>query len=129
MIVFLNGTFDVGGCAGASPTGQTPCCPWYQGRYGTGPSSPYTALDLNLTNICVTTNVTLNITRNFYTACANRLRLSTQYGTFYDSGCITGTGTATATLPAGAIYLRYLVDGACSGSCGTDEWDILISCA
>jgi hypothetical protein len=128
MLVFLNGTFDVGGCAGASGL-QTPCCPWYQERSGSGPNTPYTALDFTLQNICVPADVSLTITRNFYSGCANRLKLSTQYGTFYDSGCFTGTGTASATLPAGATYLHYVVEGACAGSCLGDLWDILIECA
>jgi hypothetical protein len=47
----------------------------------------------------------------------------------YDSGCVTGSGSSSFTIPAGTKQVDIIVEGNCSNIAGSqDEWSISGNC-
>lgn len=137
-MTFANGRFYVGGtfvsCATNATTdvGCAPlCCPFDYHASGSGPDSPYQAAFQQIRDMCVATNVALNIGWDFGSTCANDLIVCANNTIILNTGCVTGSGGAAGVIvPAGTTKFTIYVAGACNAPSGsTDIWSVDIFCA
>lgn len=91
-------------------------------------SPPYTAYLRIIEHTCTSADYDITVTYDAFTIVGNRFIIQCNDVDVYNTGCVTGSGGATVTIPAGTSKILIQVDGSCSG--GTDDlWNLTISCA
>lgn len=110
-----------GGCA----TG----CPWNFNETGgnTTYSTEYLAFQRTVDKACQSAAVTYFVVYDAFAIAANRFQVLADGVSLFNSGCITGSGSATFTIPANTVKLDVLVYGACNSLAG-DLWSMSGTC-
>lgn len=64
--------------------------------------------------LCLPTSRDISVAWDFFTPCADRLVICANGVQIYTTGCVTGSGSATVTIPAGTNQVNYYVEQSCN---------------
>jgi hypothetical protein len=106
--------------------GTTQCCPeYYSASGGEGGG-----LDTTRTSFCYSAAKVMVVNFDFYTVQRNRLRIYCDAVLKLDTGCVTGSGAPTYTIPANTAAVRFLLEPAsiCGDPNPGDLWSFLQYC-
>lgn len=109
------------------------CCPWEISDSGGGSGGTYTARDRYYDFPAIPTGgKSLHLVYDFLSPIPNQLALSAWNGSgctsLYLTDCITGSGSATLTVPAGTTRIVVTIIGSCDGNPGDDLWSLVLTC-
>lgn len=105
------------------------CCPIAWAATGSGPDSPYQAVWRKTQNVCIQNTITLHVVWDFYAVNANSLDICTGSTFAFSTFCVTGSGSANVTIPAGTTNITYYLVGSCNGPIGGgDLWSVTTTC-
>lgn len=117
------GTGTVNQCGG--------CCPfsWVTSNAGVSTDVSFLAGQVIVTG-CRPVAFNLSITWDFFGANENRLQIFPDVGaTYYDTGCVTGSGSTSIVVPAGSVTVRMVLTGNCANDPGAvDQWSVVVIC-
>lgn len=78
-------------------------------------------------NICADSSYDVFVTWDGFATYGNTFSIYANDVLIWTTGCVTGSGTATVTIPAGTKKLKAEVIGACNTP-GEDEWSFSVIC-
>lgn len=91
-------------------------------------SSEYLAYNRIMSGGCGNVSHLMTLTYDAFNTIANRFIVTADGVELFNSGCITGSGTASITIPANTLNFDVKVWGACNNLTG-DQWSFSGGCA
>lgn len=120
-------TGTTSGCGG--------CCPFSFTSAGSAPSETSFYFIHNRVVIgCRPIARSVSVVWDSFSSFKNRFIVYTPSTNLYDTGCVTGSGSTTFTIPAGSEQITFQVYGLCDAPYPTDPlnpdmWSIVVSCS
>lgn len=104
-------------------------CPFAAADSGTKTTGgSYLAYHMITKGMCVSAT-DYQLAWDSFTNISNRFYVYADGVSLYDTGCVTGNGSATITIPAGTKQIDLIVDGNCTGLPDViDQWSFNFVC-
>lgn len=104
-------------------------CPVAWSPSGANPTATgnYLAYQQLVRGLCFAASHNVSFSWDSFAVIPNQFVVSCDGSNIYDTGCVTGSGSTTLTIPAGTKEFNVFVYGAC-GPAGGDLWSYTVGC-
>ncbi len=108
----------------------TPACPFIFSAAGTKTTDGtlYIAYNFELTGLCMSSSQNLLVFWDSFASIGNEFALICDGVDIFRQLCTTGSGSGSATVPAGTRQFNAYCFGACNGVPGADQWSFQVGC-
>ena len=91
-------------------------------------STQYLAYQWTVSNLCTTTTIGAFLVYDSFNQIANRFLVYANGANIYDSTCVTGSASASITIPSGTNTVQIQIYGNCNLYGPGDLWSMSLSC-